>query len=174
MRICAISPFRPIRGGVALNSTFLFNDIFENHDIFGVSYKKYLLSFKFAEYIHRSFEVLPKFPIHFILKYSDPTTLIKDFKIIQRIEPDLMTFHLVSPALAYQLIPFAIFAKKYKIPTLTTIHNVIPHESTMFDFPLMHFMLRFLDYFIVHCITPKKNSLLSCLEFLRKGFSSPP
>jgi glycosyltransferase involved in cell wall biosynthesis len=140
MKIAILSPFYPLRGGIAQFADALANELEKNHVVLRVSLKRQYPNALFPG--KTQFVESPRkedCKALAILDSIGPKTFGKTAKVINDFEPDLfidvywMTFMVPS---------FSTVLRKIKSRKIGIVHNFISHESKWYDKNLASYFLK--------------------------------
>ena len=149
-KIVLIGPVYPYKGGIAHNTSLLYQALSKKHEIKLISYKMQYPKLLFKkEQKDFSSDIFKVEDARFLINTANPFNIIRVGKHIKKKEPDLVIIQWWHPYFApcYWLLSNALGKK---IPILFICHNVFPHERFPMDKMLTKLVLKKGNYFIVH------------------------
>jgi glycosyltransferase involved in cell wall biosynthesis len=157
MKICLVAPVSRWRGGIHQYSVHLANNLVKHVEVEVVSFKSIFPRWFYPGEARRTageIAVSGKIAIHEILKYHSVFSSFRAARIINdSIRPDVIDIQWFVPQHGFVLIPLIVFLKYWfrsKAKIVLTVHNVLPHESRVFDRLLSRMAFRFSDRLLVH------------------------
>lgn len=153
MKICLIGPTYPFRGGLSHYTTLLYKHLKQRHNIHFLAFKRQYPNWLFPGETDKdnSREPIQEAGVERILDSFNPVTWLQVFLRIKHVRPDLV---ILPWWVSFWLPQFWTITTLLRIFTRSKIlficHNVIEHESTIFDKLSTKLVLRNGDYFIVH------------------------
>ncbi|MGB7947881.1 MAG: glycosyltransferase family 4 protein [Candidatus Binatia bacterium] len=140
MKVCLVAPVSRWRGGIHQYSVNLANNLATKADVEVVGYKSIFPLWLYpgeSKKISGEFAVAEGIQVHEILKYYSLLSSFKAARIINsQIRPDVVEIQWVAPQHGFVLIPLMLFLKfwfRSKAKIFLNVHNVLPHESRLFD-----------------------------------------
>ncbi|MBI3963557.1 MAG: glycosyltransferase [Candidatus Kerfeldbacteria bacterium] len=131
MRIVAIGPTYPYRGGIAHFSTVLVEHLRKRHEVWFLTWKRLYPPFLYPS---EQFDTVSKHHIstdaEYVLDYMKPWTWYRAFRRIREVNADLLLIHWWHPVMTpvYRFITF--FVHRWTTAKIVFIcHNVNPHEG---------------------------------------------
>ena len=149
-KIVLIGPVYPYKGGIAHNTSLLYQALSKKHEVKLISYKMQYPKLLFKkEQKDFSSDIFKVEDAQFLINTANPFNIIRVGKHIKKKEPDLVIIQWWHPYFApcYWLLSNALGKK---IPVLFICHNVFPHERFPMDKILTKLVLKKGNYFIVH------------------------
>lgn len=149
-KIVLIGPVYPYKGGIAHNTSLLYQTLSKAYDVKLISYKmqypKLLFRKEQKDFKSDLFKINEA---QFLIHTANPFNIIKVAEKIKVERPDLVIIQWWHPYFApcYKILG-SVLGKK--IPKLFICHNVFPHERFPMDRFLTKLVLGMGDYFIVH------------------------
>lgn len=161
-----VGPAYPLRGGIAQYGSSLYLALSQRHQVRFVSYRRQYPDVLFPGKTQRDLSTQPLIvPADPILDPLSPLSWGKAVRAIRTDPPEAVLVMwwnpFFSPMLAY--VAHRIRAKM-RIPVVFFCHNVMPHESTMFDRLLTRMAFSSPTHFVVQSAQERES-----LEKLRPG-----
>ncbi|MGB0882165.1 MAG: glycosyltransferase, partial [Vicingaceae bacterium] len=151
MKITIIGPAHPYRGGIALFSNRLAEELeIAGHEVNIVTFKMQYPSFLFPGKTQFSDDKTPsKISTTRAINSVNPFNWIKVGKQIKATQPDLVIFKYWMPFMAPCFSTIAKQIKKNgKTKVMSLVHNLVPHESRIGDAFLTKLFVKKIDGFI--------------------------
>ncbi len=149
MKIAAIRPIPPWRGGVCHSNTLLCNNLSKKHEVFCYSfsslYPKWLYP---GKEIKKESKIVMNFKPKYMLNSLNPFSWIKTFREIKKNKPDLVILQWMILFLAPMSITLLFLLRRAKIKTCLIAANVTQHERRSVDDFITKFVFRRADYII--------------------------
>ncbi|MBK8809001.1 MAG: glycosyltransferase [Bacteroidales bacterium] len=150
MNILSIGPAYPLRGGIAdFNETLALSLQDQGHNVhlysYYLQYPKLLFPGKTQ---FREGTKPPKLTINNTISSLNPISWYKTAKKIITEKPDFVIIHFWMPFFAPALGTIAKKIKQKNIPVILLCHNVVPHESSKFDFLLTKYITKHCSGFL--------------------------
>jgi len=167
MKIVALGPFYPYKGGIAQFTVQMSKALSRKHEVINVSYSMQYpkILFPRGEQKDYSNTALKLDDVKYWLNTINPFSFIRTALKINKLKPDVVIFQWVHPYFAPAYWTICKFLSK-KIKIVFLCHNVLPHER----FPMEKFLtkttLRKADAYMVMSETEEreiKNLLVKCL-----------
>jgi glycosyltransferase involved in cell wall biosynthesis len=149
MKVTLVGPAYPYRGGIAHFNTSLAREFAKEHDVQVVNFTRLYPSFLFpgrTQY-DESDSALRVDSERFI-DCLNPTTWFRAGRSVSAFDPDLVVFQWWQPFFgpAYRVVAAA---SRTRNPLVFLCHNVVPHESSVFDRLLTEIGFASADAFLV-------------------------
>jgi glycosyltransferase involved in cell wall biosynthesis len=111
--------------------------------------------------LSREIVVRKEIPVHEILKYYSILSSFKAANLIKnRIRPDVVHIEWIAPQHGFVLIPLMLLLRyRSRARIFLSVHNVIPHESRLFDRVLSLLAFKLSDRLLVHAEKLKEEVL---------------
>ena len=157
MRISIIGPAYPLRGGIAHHVYWLHQQLTSrDHKVQVVSFRRLYprLFFPGETESDRSGLKLDAAAIP-ILAPLNPITWWRAFKLVKSFSPDVIAFEWWQPFFAPLVGTLARCFRRAGLRILVECHNVLPHERTPLDRPLIRFALSPADHLITHSVSDR-------------------
>lgn len=160
MKITVIGPVYPYRGGIAHFTTNLVRAITPHHSLQVISFKRQYPGILYPGRSDRdpSSQPITTVDAQYLLDPLYPWTWIRSIDVISQFRPDTIVIQwwttFWSPAFAF--IARVLKSKGYRVIFL--IHNVLPHETRIWDRTLAWLTLSQSNRFIVQ--TPREKERL--------------
>ena len=161
MRICAIGPLYPWRGGIALYNTELVRAMKVKHDVFVVNF-----SYLYPNFLYKKPQIDPEkqntiIPNNAFIHSLKFWQWRKSLKQCIEFSPTHVTIHLWHPFWYFQIFSISTYIKKYtKAQVICFVHNVYPHDSLVFTKKLLEILLKIAvkntDVVVTHSLTQAK------------------
>ncbi|MDG1476100.1 MAG: glycosyltransferase [Vicingaceae bacterium] len=151
MKITIIGPAHPYRGGIALFSNRLAEELNKaGHEVNIITFKLQYPSFLFPGKTQFSDDKTPsKIPTTRAINSVNPFNWIKVGKQINAEKPDLVIFKYWMPFMAPCFSTIAKYSKKNgSTKVMSLVHNLVPHESRLGDAFLTKLFVKRIDGFI--------------------------
>ena len=155
MRIAFLSVFYPYRGGIAQFNAHLYVALREKHTVKAFNFTRQYPDFLFpgkTQYVTPEDKATPVESIR-ILDSINPLTWSRTAREILRWKPDLVVFSYWMSFFAVSLGQVAATLRRKGIPTVSVVHNAIPHEPKFFDKPLARRFFKKNDLLVSMCDT---------------------
>lgn len=159
MKIVALGPVHPYRGGIATYHTLLIHRLLEKHLVQVVSFSRQYPGWLYPGQSDKDHsKKVPDFPVQYLLDSINPLSWYKTARWICQIKPDVVIIQwwVTFLAPAYSII--ANYCKRKGIKVLYIIHNVYPHEGGRIHRPLASLALKPAHGYLTH--TPEQQNVL--------------
>jgi len=160
MKIVIISTAYPLRGGIAHYASLLYQHLSKHHEVSVITFKrqypKLIFPGKSQNETGNHGAVIPSAQI---IDTLNPLTWYKAGRLAAERRPDLVIFNYSMPFFVPTYGLVARIAKKSSAKVMIICHNVLPHERTPFDKPLISWLFRTGDCFIVQAKSEEKDLL---------------
>ena len=163
MKVCLIGPVYPYRGGIAHYTTQLALSMrSQGHTCTVISFRR-----QYPEWLYPGgtdkdpSQSAIRVDAEFLIDPFNPFTWSQTAKFIRKQSPDLLVLPWWT---TYWAMPFASITRhtrRYHLPVVYLVHNVIPHEEKFWDRWMVKFALAPADGFIVQ--TPRERERLLSL-----------
>ena len=151
MKIVFLGPTYPLRGGIARYGTYLLGALQKRHDCLGIGFKKLYPAWLFPGKGELELGSIPPAgsEAQALLHYGVPTTWRQAYKQIKDYSPSCV---ILTWWVSFWALHLGWLARKLSdtCPVIFLCHNVLPHESRMFDPRLTRWALKPGNGFIVH------------------------
>lgn len=162
MNIFLVGPTYPFRGGISHYTTLLFRHLRKRHDVTFLSFSRQYprILYPGKSDIDPSKKHIQEEDACRILDSMNPLTWVKTAWRIVKNKPDLVIFPWWVSFWAPQFFTISILVKLFSsAKVLFLCHNVVEHESGLFDKLLTKVTLKKGDLFLVHSLEDKTNLL---------------
>lgn len=170
MRISIIGPAYPLRGGIAHHVYWLHQQLIaRHHTVQTISFRKLYPSILFpgtTEFDGSKLKL--DAGAEPILTPLNPATWLRAFKLVKSFSPDLIVFQWWQPFFAPLVGTLARWFRRAGLRCLIECHNILPHERTPLDSPLLRYALSVADHLITHS-TNDRDELLALLPGKLQG-----
>ncbi len=159
MKITVIGPTYPYKGGISHFTTVLAKTLQEKNEVNFLSWKRQYPSFLYPVELKDTKSKNPvKVTTNYLLDFYNPLSWLQAFQSIKKNNSDLLILTWASPIQAPIYYVIASFVKRFtRAKILFICHNVLPHEKTKYDLPLIKMAFKKGDIFIVHSKQDKNN-----------------
>jgi len=162
MKVCIIAQVQNWRGGIQQYAANFINALSPVVKTEVIGYKSFFPVWLYpgdTEGLRDSNESICDVKIYNILKYYSIFASLKAALFIRnKIKPNVVDIQWCTTFHAPILIPLVILTKYFtKTPVFLTVHNVLPHETRLFDKSICNIIYRLSDRLIVHSKRMKKN-----------------
>jgi glycosyltransferase involved in cell wall biosynthesis len=143
LKIAILSPFYPLRGGIADSSDNLFEALERNHDVSAYSFSRQYPRLLFPG--HTQFAGPGDHPVKFrsipILDSINPLTYFQTANRLRQEAPDLL---IIAYWMSFFAPSLGTVARRLRARTtvVSMLHNIIPHEPRFFDRPFTRYFLK--------------------------------
>lgn len=159
MKICLVGPTYPYRGGIAHYTSLLAKQFESGHDVKIINFSRLYPSFLFPGKTQYDTSDSPlRVETDRIIDCLNPLSWFGAGKAAADFESDLTVFQWWHPFFspAYRVI-CSTFKHRRKSPLVFLCHNVIPHESSVFDRMLIKTAFGGADAFLVQSSADGEN-----------------
>jgi glycosyltransferase involved in cell wall biosynthesis len=153
-KACLVGPAYPYRGGIAHYTSLLAREFEKDHEVLVVNFKRLYPDFLFPgkTQLDESGEPL-SVPSVRVIDSLDPTSFWRAARQVSRFDADIVVFQWWHPffAPAYASIVFLLKLMRRAVAgrVVFLCHNVMPHESSLFDRILIRLGFRQVRSFLV-------------------------
>lgn len=151
MKIAIISPFYPLRGGIAQFGDSLFLALKNTNDVSAISFKRQYPKLLFpgkTQYVSKE-DANRNINAHMIIDSINPLTYYKAAKFIKEFKSEFAIISYWMPFFAPAYGKISSLLKKENIKVIGLLHNVIPHEKRISDKMLAKYFFGKCDGFII-------------------------
>ncbi|MGD8414623.1 MAG: glycosyltransferase, partial [Candidatus Latescibacterota bacterium] len=148
MKVTLVGPAYPYRGGISHFNSVLAREFAREHDVQTINFTRLYPSLLFPGKTQYDDSQSPlRVDSERIIDSVNPITWFRAGRAIARFAPDLTVFQWWQPFFgpAYRTVASAASRK----PVVFLCHNVLPHESSIFDRLLIRIGLGAADAFLV-------------------------
>lgn len=151
MRVCLVGPAYPYRGGIAHFTSMLAKEFEKEHEVLIVNFTRLYPSFLFPGKTQYDDSESPlRVESRRIIDSLNPYSFLQAGRTIVRYAPDFVVFQWWQPFFgpAFRVI-CSVIKRKLDSKIVFLCHNVLPHESSVFDRVLANIGLSRADAFLV-------------------------
>ncbi len=143
MHIAIISPFHPLRGGIAQYTMLLLQTLRQRgHRVSLINYRRQYPNFLFPGTTQFADGPPPvNYPAPALVDTLNPISWLRTGFYLHRLQPDVIVAIYWMPFLAPALGTIGYLARGSKIKTIGLCHNIIPHEAQPGSILLSHYFL---------------------------------
>lgn len=159
MKITVIGPTYPYKGGISHFTTILVRTLRKDNEVQFLSWKRQYPSFLYPVELKDTKSKIPvKEDAKFFLDFYNPFSWISAALDIKKNKSDLLILSWASPIQSPIYSVIGILIHRFtKTKIIFICHNVLPHEPTAYDVPLIKYAFKYGDTFIVHSTEDKKK-----------------
>jgi glycosyltransferase involved in cell wall biosynthesis len=150
MKVFAIGPIYPLRGGIAHSNRVLCENLAARHEVAAVSFSRMYPKLLYPGKEQRELHDDPGFAVkvEYSLDCLNPLTWLRVARRIRREQPDRVLFQWWHTFFAPMFWTIVRFGRNKKTQFGVVCQNVLPHEDSWIHNLLTRFFFRPVDYFI--------------------------
>jgi len=159
MKICVVGPAHPYRGGIAHFTSMLAREFGQRHDVKVINFTRLYPSFLFpGKTQYDSSQSALRVDSDRIIDCLNPFTWFRAGRAVASFDPDLVVIQWWQPFFgpAFRTMSYTI-RRKTRAAVVYLCHNVLPHESWVFDHWLIATGLSGGDAFLVQSAEDGRN-----------------
>ena len=163
MQIVIVGPVFPIRGGIAHHTGLLANALSNQHNVTVISFCRLFPRWLYPGREQRDTNIMNlRLNIQYVLDSLNPITWWRTVLLIRSLKPSVVIFQWWVTFLAPVFTFIAWWLKRRGVTRIFIIHNVLPHETRIWD-PLLARMALHLGNL---CIVQSENQKKKLVELL--------
>ena len=174
-KIVLIAPVPPFKGGISHFNYCLSKELGKKYELTVISYKLRFPAILYpgkSQIEEGSKDIIRHNQDVFMINSLNPLNWIKVILKIKKLKPDIVIYNWVTPFLGHLITFLSGFSKAFiGNQNILICHNVIPHESGVFDRILTRMAFSNIDRFIVHAEN-EKNELKNQIKSNKEVISS--
>jgi glycosyltransferase involved in cell wall biosynthesis len=150
MKIFAIGPIYPLRGGIAHSNRILCENLSRGNELTAISFSRMYPALLYPGRAQKELNADPSFRIgaDYVLDCLNPLTWLEVARRIRRERPDRVLFQWWHTFFTPMFWVIAAFGKNSRTRFGVICQNVLPHEESRLHELLTRILFRRIDYFI--------------------------